>query len=250
MKALPLIALLALSAVSGMAAEAPPPEPLVLGDLTFEADPSGRAARIEVRSSRGRSTVSVRRSQISEASGMEPGSPDGPVRFSIVAEAGRADCVGQRSSGLASGTCRFASSPAFETGLTQRDIALERRRDLLSLALVDARLALVDDLSHCGFKVGESGNLIAATALGITGGWAHELEEAGLTVGDFNDLIAARALDVDGPFLRAMASAGYPRLSAHQAVAMKAVGVTPAYATAMNRAAVAAQALNEGGGLQ
>lgn len=250
MKALPVVALLALTAVSGMAAEAPPPPPMVLTDLTFGPVHSGGSDQIEVRSNRGRSTVSVPPSRLSDTSGMEPGSPGGPVRFSIVAEAGRADCVGQRSRGEASGTCRFVSSPIFEEGLTRRDVALERRRDLLSLALVDARLALVDDLSRCGFKVGESGDLIAATALGINGIWAHELEEAGLTVNDFNDLVAARALHIDGAFLKAMAEAGYPRMSAHQAVAMKVVGVTPSYATAMNRAAFAARALSEGGGLQ
>lgn len=251
MKAIPVIALLALTAAVGAAADATPPEQLVLTDLTFESGHGRARDQIQIRSERGRSTVWISRSRLSDdAAGIAPGEADGPVRFSISAEAGRTDCSGTRTNGVARGTCRFASAPAFEGGLQQRGVALERRRDLLTLTLVDARLALVEDFSRDGFMVRESGDLIAASALGMTGAWSHELKGAGLTAADFNDLIAARALNVDGAFLRAMAGAGYANLSAHQAVAMKAVGVTPEYAAAMNRAALAEHAIDEAGKLQ
>lgn len=249
MKALPLIPLLALCALSGAAADARPPEPLVRSDLTFEADRLSADEPIEIRSGGGHSTVSVGRSRLEDVAGLAPGE-SGTVRFAIPAEAGRTECTGTRSGESVQGACRFTSDPAFEAGLGDRGIALERRGDLVTLALVDARMALVDDLSRDGFVIAESGDLVAATALRITGAWAHELKGAGLTVSDFSDLIAARALDVDGAFLRAMAEVGYPRLSASQAVAMKAVGVTPAYAEAMNRAALAMRAIDEAGELQ
>ena len=239
MKALPLIALFALAGVAGVAAETIPPEPLTIADLKFEETSRG----VEIRTANGRSSVTVDRERLSEASGL---GSSGPVRFVIAAEAGRTECSGVRGDG----GCRFASSPAYETGLAQRGVKLERRRDLLALALVDARLALVDELSRDGLAPANSGHLIAAAALGVTGAWAHELKEAGLAIAEFDDLVAARALKVDGAFIRQMAEAGYPRLSARQAITMKAVGVTPAYAEAMNRVADTAQAVEGMGKLQ
>lgn len=239
MKALPLIALFALAGVAGAAAETSPPEPLTIADLKFEETPRG----VEIRTADGRSNVAINRERLSEASGL---GSNGPVRFAIATEAGRTDCAGTR----AKGTCRFVSSPAYETGLAQRGVKLERRRDMLALALVDARLALVDQLSRDGLAPANSGHLVAAAALGVTGAWARELKEAGLAIAEFDDLIAARALKLDGAFIRQMAAAGYPRLSARQAITMKAVGVTPAYAEAMNRVADAAQAVEGMGELQ
>jgi len=248
MKALPLIALLALGAVAGTAAESEPRAPLVLDDLTFTQRAGGYGSDISIRSDDGDSQVSVDRARLSEAVGLDGG--DGPVRFTVAAEAGRTDCQGERKNGKARGDCRFVSLPAYETGLAQRGVRLNRRRDLLALALVDAGLALVDDLSREGLRPDDSGDLIAAAALGVTGAWTHDLREAGLAIGDFEDLIAARALKVDAAFLRQMARAGYPRLTAEQAITMKAVGVTPGYAEAMNRAAEAAHEVAGAGGLQ
>lgn len=246
MKAMPLIALFALAGVAGAAEESSPPAPLALDDLSFEWR-DARSGSVEIRSRDGRSSTTVKRARLSDVSGFEG---NGPVRFAVAAEAGRTECSGFRKGARAKGDCRFVSSPSYETGLAQRGVTLERRRDLLALALVDARLALVDELSHDGLAPRDSGDLIAAAALGVTGAWAHDLREAGLDIDKFDDLIAARALELDGPFIRAMAAAGYPRLTARQAITMKAVGVTPSYAAAMNRAADAAQQVEGMGGLQ
>lgn len=246
MKALPLIALFALVGVAGVAAEDSPSEPLVIDDLQFEWR-DARSGSVEIRSDDGRSSTTVKRERLSDAQGFDA---NGPVRFAVAAQAGRTECAGTRKGARATGKCRFVSAPAYETGLAQRSVRLERRRDLFALALVDARLALVDDLSRDGLAPADSGDLIAAAALGVTAAWARDLREAGLDIAKFDDLIAARALKLDGAFMRAMAEAGYPRLSARQAITMKAVGVTPGYAAAMNRAADAAQAVEGMGGLQ
>jgi len=241
MKVLPLIALFALVGVAGVAAESQPPAPLTIDDLTWSA--RTRDGSVEVGSNRGKSSVSIDRERLSEISGLDG---DVPARFVVEAEAGRTECAGTRRGGR----CRFVSRPAFETGLAQRDVALERRRDLLPLALVDARLALVDQLSREHLAPRTSGELIAATALRVTGAWAHGLREAGLNIVRFEDLLAARALNLDAAFVREMGAAGYPGLSAGDAITMKAVGVTPAYAVAMNRAVRAAHAVEGAGALQ
>jgi hypothetical protein len=253
MKALPFIVLFALVGVAGAAAEeTASPRVLVADDLTWttqgSADEGWRS--VQVRSGDGHSSVSVPITRLDDAQGLGSGAGDGPVRFAIRREVGAAACVGSRKGKAAAGTCRFASDPGFEQGLAQRGVRLGKRNNLIALALVDAHLALVDELSREGLAMPDASDLIAASALGVTGAYVHELKAAGLALDKLGDVYAARALDVDAAFLREMAAAGYPKLTVSQAITMKAVGVTPAYAEAMNRAAGAARAVEGIGELQ
>jgi hypothetical protein len=247
MKALPLIALFALAAGSSAAGDAAPLGPLVVEDLTWRMAADGPPRSVEIRTGDSRSNVSVEVARFSSAAGLEG---DGPVRFTLNREAGRTDCSGARKGRTAKGTCRFVSAPAFEQGLAERGVHLGPRTNLVALALVDARVALVDDLSREGLPVADTGQLIAASALKVTGDYVHELKAAGLQLDKLGDAFACRALDVDGAFLSRMALAGYPRLSVNQAITMKAVGVTPEYAAAMNRAVGAVNAVDQIGDLQ
>ena len=80
MKALPLIALFALAGVAGAAEESSPPAPLALDDLSFEWR-DARSGSVEIRSRDGRSTTTVKRERLSDASGL---AANGPVRFAGV----------------------------------------------------------------------------------------------------------------------------------------------------------------------
>lgn len=248
MKALPLIALSALAAASGAAEDRTPRPPLVSDGLTWRmASPA--AETVELRTADGRSRVTVPVAQLTAATGLDA---RGPTAFALEREAGKTRCTGTRDGAAvaASGTCRFVSHPAFEEGLAQRGVALGTRDNLVALALVDARLALVDALSQEGLPVTEAGDLTAAAALKVTGSYVNDLKAAGLRLDRFGDVLACRAVGVDGSFLRQMGEAGYAQLTAHQAIAMRAVGVTPGYAAAMNRAAGAMRAVEDLGGLQ
>ena len=253
MKALPLIVLSALVGVAGAAAEETvPTHALVADDLTWSVE--GRAddawRSVQVRTGDGHSSVSVPVARLDAAQGLEPGAGEGPVRFAIRREAGTADCTGTRHGRAAAGGCRFVSVPAFEQALAQRGVRLGKRSNLIALALVDAHLALVDELSREGLPIADASDLIAASALKVTGDYVHALKAAGLVFEKLGDVYAARALNVDRQFLESMAAAGYPHLTLSQAVTMKAVGVTPEYAEAMNRAAGAAHAVEGLGELQ
>ena len=253
MKALPLIALFALVGVAGAAAEETVPiHALVADDLTWSV--AGRAddgwRSVQVRTGDGHASVSVPIARLDDAQGLETGARDGPVRFAIRREAGVAECIGARHGRAAAGTCRFVSIPAFEQGLAQRGVGLGKRKNLIALALVDAHLALVDELSREGLPMADASDLIAATALKVTGDYVHALKAAGLVLDKLGDAYAARALNLDAAFLEEMSAAGYPHLTLHQAITMKAVGVTPEYAEAMNRAAGAAHAVEGMGELQ
>ena len=253
MKAMPLAVLLAFVGVAGAAAEeTASPRVFAADDLTWstQGELDGGWRSVQVRSGDGNSSVSVPIARLDDAQGLEPVSSDGPVRFAIRREAGTADCIGARSRRAAAGTCRFASDPNFEQGLAQRGVRLGKRKNLIALALVDAHLALVDELSREGLEIADASDLIASTALGVTGGYVHGLKAAGLAFDKLGDVYAARALNVDAAFVREMAAAGYPHLTVSQAITMKAVGVTPEYAEAMNRAAGAAHAVEGMGELQ
>lgn len=248
-RALPLIALAALASASGAAEEAVLREPLVAQDLTWTLQDSARPRSVAIRTGDGRSNVSVPVDRLEQSEGLAPGAR-GEVRFSLPREAGLTDCTGSHKRSGAAGTCRFVSAPAFEQELAQRGVELGQRRNLIPLALVDARLALVDAFSREGMPLSEASDLIAASALDITGDYIHELKSAGLQLKRLRDVFACRAVGVEGAFVRDMADAGYPKLTAQQAITMKAVGVTPQYAIAMNRALGAVRAVESAGELQ
>ncbi len=166
------------------------------------------------------------------------GSPNqGAVTFTIDREPGLLTCRGtldRRYDG--SGDCVFAPDAAFEAGLNARRLAPKRQEDLLTLALVDADLALIDGLSRQGLAPRSLNDVIAAAALDVTPGYVASLQSAGLDLESIDDAVACRALDIDEAYVRGIVAAGYePR--ARDLVAMKATGVTPEHAQNINAAA-------------
>jgi len=162
--------------------------------------------------------------------------PGGAVSFSLAREAGTLACTGRaEANGRGSGTCRFDPDNRFGTELARRGIPPEDSDDMLAMTLVDARIALVDDLVAQGYRFEDSGDLIAVAALHVSPAYAGELRGAGLKIDKLDDLVAARALQVDAAWLRDMAQAGYPNLDVERAIQMRALGVTPDYAMRMSR---------------
>ena len=166
------------------------------------------------------------------------GSPTrGAVTFTIDREAGLLTCRGtldRRYDG--SGDCVFAPDAAFETGLNARGLAPKSKEDLLTLALVDADLALIDGLTRQGLSPRSLDDVITAAALEVTPSYVAGLRSAGLDLKSMDDAVACRALGVDEAYVRGIVAAGYePR--AHDLIAMKATGVTPEYAQKINAAA-------------
>lgn len=163
-------------------------------------------------------------------------SPGEAVTFSVVREAGALACSGRvEGAGNASGTCRFDPDERMTTALTRRGLPPEDSDQVLALALVDARIALVDGLVDQGYRFEDADDLIAVAALDVTPIYAGELRHAGLKVAELDDLVAARALHIDAAWLGEMARAGYADLEVQQAIQMRALGVTPDYVERMTR---------------
>lgn len=246
----PFVAALALLAAAPTLPHAPEPTAAALrqaypaivqvgwsyGDPSFRGGPPDQLrffVRERLNSSAGAADAADVKSVIGMIGHARPGDP---IAFTLAREAGTLVCTGRaEASGRAAGSCRFDPSDGFAAALARRAIAPKESDEMLGLALVDARLAVVDGLAAEGFRFGDAGELIAVSALGVTPGYASELRDAGLHVDQLGDLIAARALKIDAAWLGAMARAGYPDLAVGQAIQMRALGVTPDYAIRMGR---------------
>jgi len=169
-----------------------------------------------------------------------PRSPGEAVSFSLEREAGALACSGRTDAdGDAEGTCRFDPSESYLADLAERGLRPEDADEVLALALVDARMALVDGLSQAGFEMEDASDLIAVAALDVTADYAEELKGAGLKIDELEDLIAARALDLDAEWLGGMAEAGFRNLTVERAIEMRALDITPDYARRMRQVAAA-----------
>jgi hypothetical protein len=166
------------------------------------------------------------------------GSPNqGSVTFTIDREAGLLTCRGTLERPYqGSGDCVFAPDAAFEAGVKARGLTPKNNEDLLTMALVDADLALIDGLTRHGLSPRSINDVIAAAALDVTPGYVAGLQSAGLALESIDDAVACRALDIDEVYVRGIVAAGYDP-SARELIAMKATGVTPEYAQKINAAA-------------
>lgn len=209
-------------------------------DWTYGADTSHGTHAPQLRFSHEGSMSSFGTDKVpeiaSELAATSLASPGEAVSFSLAREAGALACTGRvLGAGRAAGTCRFDPNERYVAELARRDLFPEDSKELLVLALVDGRIALVDGLMRLGYGFEDVDDLIAAGALEVTPAFAEGLRDAGLVVDDLDDLIAARALGLDAEWLMAMARAGYPDLEIEQAIQMRALGVTPGYAQRMSR---------------
>jgi hypothetical protein len=109
----------------------------------------------------------------------------GPVKFSLVREAGTIECEGSFENGKGSGTFRFTGSPTFAAAMKSRGFDFEKDPPAKE---------------HGGFE----DTLFAATVLNVTTALADDLNSAGfgkLTVGD---LFKATIFKIDSAFMREM----------------------------------------------
>ena len=219
------------------------PDPLVLSDVRWIAEPAGGKqgtprVRIQHKQSNSDQTLDGSRTYFAEAQAALSRGTAGPVSFTVTHDAGTLSCTGNLTRAFeGKGECRFTSDPGFERELGDRGLAPDHRSTLLAMLMVDATIELADGLAAEGVRPKDGDDLIAAAALDVRPDYVRDLKSEALTLTDIEDAIACKALGVDGAYVRALAAAGYRKLSADDVVGMKAMGVTGDYAQAMNRAA-------------
>ena len=218
------------------------PDPLVLSDVRWIAEPAGGKqgtprVRIQHKQSNSDQTLDGSRTYFAEAQAALSRGTAGPVSFTVTHDAGTLSCTGNLTRAFeGKGECRFTSDPGFERELGERGLAPDHRSTLLAMLMVDATIELADGLAAEGVRPKDGEDLIAAAALEVRPDYVRDLKSEALVLTDIQDAIACKALGVDGAYVRALASAGYRKLSADDVVGMKAVGVSPEYAQAINRA--------------
>ena len=218
------------------------PDPLVLSDVRWIAEPAGGKqgtprVRIQHKQSNSDQTLDGSRTYFAEAQAALSRGTAGPVSFTVTHDAGTLSCTGNLTRAFeGKGECRFTSDPGFERELGERGLAPDHRSTLLAMLMVDATIELADGLAAEGVRPKDGEDLIAAAALEVRPDYVRDLKSEALVLTDIQDAIACKALGVDGAYVRALAAAGYRKLSADDVVGMKAMGVSPDYARAMNRA--------------
>ena len=124
----------------------------------------------------------------------------GPVKFSLVREAGRIDCEGSFQNGKGSGTFRFTGNQSFVSAMKSRGFDFEQRS------------STSDD------RRGREDRLFAATTLNVTTALADDLLSAGFGKLDVDDLFKAAIFKVDSKFMREMKASGFPNLGMEELV--------------------------------
>jgi hypothetical protein len=124
---------------------------------------------------------------------------DGPVKFSLVREAGRIDCEGSFQNGKGSGTFRFTGNQSFVSAMKSRGFDFEE-----------------DSIANNGRD--SEDRLFAATTLNVTTALADDLSSAGFGKLHVDDLFKAAIFKVDSKFMRAMKASGFPNLGMEELV--------------------------------
>lgn len=163
----------------------------------------------------------------------------GPVKFSLVREAGRIDCEGSFENGKGSGTYRFTGNPDFVAAMKSRGFDFEGSstwRDstenrLFSAAALNVTTALADDLTSAGFGKLDVDDLFKAAIFNIDSKFMREMKASGFPNLGMEELVKARIFKIDPEFVREVAQIGFVKEPFESLVKMKIFKVTPEFIT-------------------
>ena len=165
----------------------------------------------------------------------------GPVRFSLVREAGTVDAEGSFQNGKGSGTFRFTGSSAFVSAMKTRGFDFEKESShdvhgnleerLLTAAVLNVTTARADDLASAGFGNLTVGDLFKATIFKIDSAFMREMKNTGFPDLGMEELVKARIFKIDAKFVREAAEMGFEKRQFEDLVKMSIFKITPAYVT-------------------
>ncbi|MEP6636227.1 MAG: hypothetical protein ABJB97_05835 [Acidobacteriota bacterium] len=164
----------------------------------------------------------------------------GPVKFSLVREAGRIDCEGAFENGKGSGTFRFTSTPGFVTAMKSRGFDFEEAgshggRDLedrlFTATALNLTTALADDLASAGFGKLSVEDLFKAAIFKIDSKFMREMKASGFPDMGMEELVKARIFKIDADFVRQVTQMGFGKEPFESFVKMRIFKVTPEFIT-------------------
>ena len=164
---------------------------------------------------------------------------DGPVRFSIVREAGTIECEGSFQNGRGSGTFRFTPNPGFVSAMKSRGFDFEkeptwgddreRENRLFAAATLNVTTALADDLLSADLGKLEVEDLFKAAIFKVDSKFMREMKESGFPGLGMEELVKARIFKIDASFVRAVARMGFDKEPFESIVKMRIFKVTPEF---------------------
>lgn len=166
----------------------------------------------------------------------------GPVRFSLVREAGRIDLEGTFQNGKGSGTFTFTSNPAFISAMKSRGFDFEahnKRRhnddgnndvedSLFAATTLNVTTALADDLTAAFGKL-DVGDLFKAAIFKVDSQFAREMKASGFENLGMEELVKARIFKIDAAFVKQVSDMGFQKEPFESLVKMQIFKVTPEF---------------------
>ena len=158
-----------------------------------------------------------------------------PVRFAIVREAGRLDCLGSGGGQRASGNCRFTADPSFMRLLASRGIETPSAHQAFGLMAVNARREMIDAVAAAHYPTPSIDNLMALAALGVDGRYITEMARSGYRPNSIQRLVEFKALEITPQWIAGFVNVGYANVPGDGLVQMRALGITPEFITGYQR---------------
>lgn len=165
---------------------------------------------------------------------------DGPVRFSLVREAGTIECEGKVENGRGRGSFSFTPNDSYVQAMKSRGFDFEKssKNDrsttverLFQAASINVTVAHADDLLSADFLKLEVDDLFAAVIFKINSEFLREMKASGFQNLRFDDLVQARVFKIDGEYLRELASQGFDKEPFENVVKMRIFNITPEFVT-------------------
>jgi hypothetical protein len=161
----------------------------------------------------------------------------GPVRFSLVREAGRIDCEGTFQNGKGSGTFTFTGNPTFVSAMKTRGFDFEERSNgrhegedrLFAATTLNVTTALADDLNAIGLGKLTVDDLFKAAIFKIDSTFAREMKASGFENLGMEELVKARIFKIDAAFVRQVSEMGFAKEPFESLVKMQIFKVTPEF---------------------
>ena len=168
----------------------------------------------------------------------------GPVKFSLVREAGTITCEGVFQNAKSVGTFRFAANPSFISAMKSRGFDFEKNdkswgdeRDsdnkLFSAAALNITTALADDLLTAGLGKIDIDDLFKAAIFKVDSKFARDMKASGFPNLGMEELVKARIFKIDANFVTQVMQMGFANQSFEDLVQMRIFKVTPEYIAAV-----------------
>ena len=213
------------------------------GDWTASSadDPAKIHLNLELRREKGHRHQMGQTYDFGDLQGLssEQVSSGGPVKFSLVREAGRVDCEGSFQNGKGSGTFNFTGNQSFVLAMKSRGFDFEddsnsdNRHDpeerLFAATTLNVTTALADDLASAGFGQLHVNDLFKAAIFKIDSKFMREMKATGFPNLKMEDLVKARIFKINADFVSQVTQMGFSKESFEGLIKMRIFKITPEF---------------------